>query len=632
MGKSRKRLWLLAGLAAVAVTVPSLLCCVRSPGFRALTGQEPTRGRTGRTSQPIRSDSAGRPPIGTNLADPTYWSASHPFVDAMKAADRFISGRPGHPDERKRWDDGATLRLDERGWVRSLEPGQVARVFILGGDTTYPTGKYTVLYEGQGEIEYQGRVRNLTRAPGKDTFDLGARGGLFLNLKRIDGSDPLRNIRVLLPGGRCEDDGYKACSEDASCGGTRCVPFEENYEEAPFHPTFLSDIREFGTLRFMDWMRTNRERDLRDGVEEPLPIRTFDEYPGRTRAQWHPVPIEIMVDLANTVGAHPWFTMPHAVDDAFVRQFAEAVRERLDPGLKVYVEYSNEHWNDIFDQHQWTNAQGCRAESDSPRQECDPNGDGTLCEYTSWNRFQEKCAEYGSRFFARRTVQVMRIWEQAFGAEQRERLVRVFGGQIGAAEWRGRPQLELVVDGSPVYEQVDAYAVAPYFGGGATLGSVDDAFRTVDEETHDAPAGTYRLLSGEPDSDDGGLYRWIATDVETLTDSSLGNLDLIAYEGGQHFHNHDESMMERMHAANRDPRMKDLYAAFLTMWFDLTGGANFVHFTSPSAWGRFGAWGSKEFQGQPRAEAPKHDALLEAIERSHSAEQSSSTADSEPTE
>jgi hypothetical protein len=56
------------------------------------------------------------------------------------------------------------------------------------------------------------------------------------------------------------------------------------------------------------------------------------------------VALEHMVLLANTVGASPWFNIPHTADDAYIASMAAAVLASLRPDLKVYVEYSNEVW------------------------------------------------------------------------------------------------------------------------------------------------------------------------------------------------------------------------------------------------------------------------------------------------
>ena len=52
--------------------------------------------------------------------------------------------------------------------------------------------------------------------------------------------------------------------------------------------------------------------------------------------------LEVMVALANALDADPWFNMPHQADDTFVRNFATYVRQHLEPGRKVYVEWANE--------------------------------------------------------------------------------------------------------------------------------------------------------------------------------------------------------------------------------------------------------------------------------------------------
>ena len=72
----------------------------------------------------------------------------------------------------------------------------------------------------------------------------------------------------------------------------------------------------------------------------------------------------------------------------------------------------------------------------------------------------------------------------------------------------------------------------------------------------------------------------------------------------------DEGKVPMLMEANRDPRMGELYDEYLRRWSTLTDGALFVHYGSPSLWSQWGTWGSKEYQGQPVTEAPKHQALL----------------------
>jgi len=535
--------------------------------------------------------------LGTTLAAIGYGYRTNPFVDLIRSGDRFFSGTA------EEWRDGRELDLRPDGYPARLAEGQFARTFLIGGNDPHVGGEVVVLYEGEGQLEYFGGVEGVERGEGRDVVTLRERDGLWLEMHATDPADPIRNLRVLMPGGRCADDGTKACKSDGECS-ERCVPFEENYEREPFHPTFLAEHAPFDVVRFMDWMETNRVR----GDESPRPfwqVREWDDYPGVEYAQWVRVPVDVMVDLANTIDASPWFNIPHQASDAFVRAFAERVEERLDPELSVYVEYSNEAWNDIFVQSQEINGLGCRELSDDPEGECDHDQDGTLCEYSDWNATQERCVGYGQRYFARRTAQIGAIWDEVFDGDPR--VVIVLATQIGSLEHRGDVMLNHEVPSlGPVFEHIDAVAVAPYFGG-EPPDSVDEAFARAA-----LPGGdeTYAVLLGE--EPDGGPLHWIVRDMHTLRDHEpWSHLPLLAYEGGQHYLSlGDSSKSEMLYAINRDPRMGELYDEYLRRWAGLTDGGLFLHFCSPSAWSEWGTWGSKEYQGQPLSEAPKHQALL----------------------
>lgn len=543
--------------------------------------------------------------VGTNIAAPSYGTRNYPFVDLMRQADRtWISG---NADE---WDDGRTIAVDAQGWIRSLEPGQIARTFLIAGDDPdHLSGELTVLYEGEGEIEYLGRVSNLRRAEGRDTFELSPPDGLFININRVDPSDPIRNIRVIAPGGSCAQDDTKPCRSSDECAPERCVPYTETPERT-FHAEFLEELRPFSVLRFMDWQLTNRLLDV-DDSEEPRRVEQLSDLPRASYAFWQPVPVEVMVQLANEMNADPWFNIPHTATDEFVRDFARVVAANLAPERKVYVEYSNEVWNGIFDQHYFMNRRGCETYSDDPRSEC--SVDGQICGPGEWGPAQERCRAYGIRFFAERTAEIGEIFRREFAQHAEssgrpsERVIRVLGAQIGAGETFVPQQLLHQVRGRPIHELVDAVAVAPYFGGDVEAATLDELFRRTRRD--DVPDGMYELLSGTPDAQYGGIYHWIRTDLAALDELPEGSVRYIAYEGGQHLHTFDENRMPMFLAANRDPRMEQVYAQYLRMWHELTGGALFVHYTTSSIWGRYGGFGAMERQGADLAESPKRRAL-----------------------
>jgi hypothetical protein len=93
------------------------------------------------------------------------------------------------------------------------------------------------------------------------------------------------------------------------------------------------------------------------------------------------------------------------------------------------------------------------------------------------------------------------------------------------------------------------------------------------------------------------------------------SLPVIAYEGGQSLGTSgggtlqgDATLEALFDAVNRDARFGQLYSRYLQSWSD-AGGGLFVHYTNCFGYGRFGRFGSLEYIGQRRDEAPKFDAL-----------------------
>jgi hypothetical protein len=85
------------------------------------------------------------------------------------------------------------------------------------------------------------------------------------------------------------------------------------------------------------------------------------------------------------------------------------VKERLDPSLKIYIEYSNEVWNGQFPQSRYAGEQGVKL------------GLGP----------KEKPWEAGWHFTALRSMQIFQIWEDVFGGH--DRFIRVLPTQSGNA-------------------------------------------------------------------------------------------------------------------------------------------------------------------------------------------------------
>jgi hypothetical protein len=343
--------------------------------------------------------------------------------------------------------------------------------------------------------------------------------------------------------------------------------FEDTYDKQPFHPDFLKRWEKFKVIRFMDWQRTNGSRQ-RDWSDRPTPrIQTQGDDGG--------LALEYMIQLANTLDADPWFCMPHLATDEYVREFAKMVKQQLKPNIKVYIEYSNECWNGIFGQARYCKDKGKELG-------------------LSDNDFQAQL-----RFYSRRCVQIFKIWEEVFGSKNR--LVRVLAAQ-SANPWTSIQ----VMDFEDAYKNTDALAIAPYFG--YALGS---------------PQTQNEVAKMSVDQVIDFCREDIKKNNETIVrqgeEAKKRGLELIAYESGQHLVGHggaeNDTKLERLfHAANRHPRMRDLYLEYLAGWKH-AGGTMFVMFSSTGKYSKWGSWGLMEYHGQPESSAPKYQAVLEFIEK-----------------
>ncbi|MCC6144723.1 MAG: hypothetical protein IT368_13030 [Candidatus Hydrogenedentes bacterium] len=499
-------------------------------------------------------------PVGANLDSVTDWSTDWPFVDAFKSSRPWISGSA------EAWDDGRPLDLDEHGWVRSLLPGQEARTLLFRQAPIYPAGQYHVFYEGEGGIAYQfAAVKNeALSVPGHDVIDVDPNRdeGIYIVIYQTNPANYLRNIRVIMPGGVLVNDPFTFVPDPAALPAGQAVPLWQVYEKQVFHPLYLQRVRRYKTLRFMDWMRTNWS-----------PSQHWEDRITPQHAQWstdYGVPVEVMCDLANRIGADPWFTMPHLATDDYVANFAATVRARLRPGLKVYIEYSNEVWNGGFGQAQYCKAQGYAL-------------------HLGGNEFETQM-----RYYSQRAVEIFQIFEDVFGGT--DRLVRVLGSQ--ASNTGVSP---IVLAWQDAYLHTDALAIAPYFGYELGLQGNYDRVAAMNLDDLFVELETVSL----PDT-----FHWM--EAQAAVAAQYG-VQLVAYEGGQHLVGvndlrEDPTLNALFDAANRDPRMGDLYAQYLEGWRQHTDGV-FALFSHCGVYSKWGRWGMLEYMTQPVEEAPKFQAV-----------------------
>ena len=363
-------------------------------------------------SQEERVAKRSEPLMGLNLSGICDWSTELPFVDVFLETRAWISQRQGES-----WGKGPELELDERGWVKRLEPdcwAEVPLCSIAGGH--YPSGEYTVVYDGKGTLDF-GNATVASEKEGEVKINVDSSNGAFwLRIKSVDPDDYVRNIRVYTPGFGTEE-------SRAKCG--------------IWNPAFLKRWEAMKVFRTMDWQATNGSK-LKRWAERP---KVDDAVYSRAG-----LPYEVICDFINRTNADLWICVPDDADDDFVRNLAILLKANLQSSKKVYIEYSNEVWNASFEQNRRA-AQKGRALG--------------MAE-TDW--------EAAWFYTARRSVEIFAIFEEVFGGT--ERLVRILPSQAA------NPYVsEQILKFEDAWKKADALAIAPYFGWSVPQEEKDEAIK-----------------------------------------------------------------------------------------------------------------------------------------------------------
>lgn len=284
--------------------------------------------------------------MGINLGGLADWGTELPFVNLMKNARQWYTKDQGNPQDPWNSENISAIQLRQDGYPTEIPqkisgsryPQEVATIWAITDG--WPKGTYTVLYDGDGEISLAGTPQNAQiRETGRMTFDLPnpKDGQVELRIRRSSKANPVRNIRVLMPGS------------------------EHNYKEQPFNPLWLQKVKAFKSVRFMDWGSTNSWAQAEPWEWEKKPQVGWNERAKMEYYTWATpkgIPYEMMVILMNDHDIDGWVCIPHVANADYAREMGAFFAKGLEKDRVLTVEYSNEIWNWMFGQTQWLNAYG----------------------------------------------------------------------------------------------------------------------------------------------------------------------------------------------------------------------------------------------------------------------------------
>ena len=487
--------------------------------------------------------------IGVGLEGLAYWSTGRPFKDFFKSCGTWITYDANPPGGNFVWntENQAHIPVDSNGYALQVPfavpngSGQNLLRGIISANGFIPTGvPMRLMYEGVGALQMQGNVTVTASQPGQIDFVVNDEGNIFFNLTSSQAGNHVRNIRVV---------------EHSNL---------DTYLSQPFRQSFLDKCKEFNTLRFMDWMRTNGSR------QEKWKNRTRPGYYSQAESPNGGLAYEYIIQLANTLNQDIWVCVPHGADDAYIAEMATLFHNGLNPGIQVYLEYSNEVWNWIFEQAHWVNNNG-------PQNISYP------------------------RRYVERSLLAFDIWMQVWG-DQNLRLKRVLGTQNGY-DWITE---EIMAHSDPArYDYISPswYVGLDHSNTGVPNLQALGAAATA-EDVLDNANNTFLAFYPHWEM----VYR-----TAKLYGKKVAN-----YEGGQHFTNFTvPSYIQAMYDAQVHPGMYHLYDRMLDSLRRL-GSELPLAFVLTGPWqSQYGSWGHlfDEDDPAPWTDRPKYQVLLDQIAR-----------------
>ena len=558
--------------------------------------------------------------LSQNLTGMSDWTSGQPFLDVIKYMRTWQTANAVNMGNNA-WGTGLAqyLTLDANGWPTQI-PCQIPNIYN-GEPDSNNTGSYLSaqqIVHSLVNVELPGSYR--LRFLGTGTFTLGGQGNPY-QWSQTFGPADIAALPVDAGGKHYFDTPYVYTPPDGNGNPVGSLYLEIDYSTGtnylrnfelvtpgyatndivhnPFNPQFLATLQGFNTLRMMDWGAINNSPVV-SWTNRTLP-NTY------TQSQLTGVALEYMIIICNQLGENLWLNIPHQADSNYIQNAALLILNGakadgtpynpcsdnpslrswppLSANLKVYLEYSNETWNSMFQQASYVVTQGCALRD---QQGYPFNSDN----YTA-----------GEQFAAYQSANIWQSFYQVWGTNAPRRLIRVMAGLMDPY-MSGIRLGAFQIPGLITVKQVpDALAIAPYFGSPVADNLVNSGAL--------ATATTAQILQAASDDMTNSVLPTVAS-VKAVADQY--GVKLNCYEAGQSLlagwaNIGNTNLTAQLIAANRDPGMSSLYAVYMAGLSSagVVEMANFSHMSEPS---QYGSWGSIEYLTQPLSTAYKYQSLL----------------------
>lgn len=491
------------------------------------------------------------PRLGINITDNVYYAPDRPFVNLADRCIPYFSS------------SSTVYTEDALGFPLNItNPSDVfTRVDLYKG---HPNGVYNFTWDGPANaIEVD--------------FGVGTNGSTSGTFTKS--SD---NLTVLL-------------RMRKSVTGLRVWHSSDNIAQT-FSTDFLEFMKDFKTIRFMNWCSVNypdyvtptapvwSKRRKKHSFTQSRP--SFETY-GETA--W-----ELIAELCNTTRSACWICIHHLADATWIANVAKLMHKELDADIPLIVEHSNEVWNGAFAQNVYSRAAGV----------------GNMADTDSTRR--------GFVWHAKRTALIGDIFRAHCKGRPLDITLGLQAATYGFFDFAKStdPTGEL----APALLKCDSYSIAPYFGGyvagpnGTTTTQLRDLVLAGGVNEVFSQINTQYALGTEANP-------WTQM-TQWATRATADAKVLRGYEGGQHVvaQGSDQSnsaLTVILTSANRDSRMYNLHLEYLDGWKSRTSDAEMCLFNACQAFDQYGSWGLEEYQNQKviagSSAVPKYQAVLDWI-------------------